>query len=92
MIRDENGSGCEGIFLGSVTVGERGQFVIPADIRKELGIHGGDRLLCFRHPMGQGLMISKVDSVQDVIRFFQSAIASYEETPSAGGPSNEEKN
>lgn len=30
---------------GTVTVGERGQVVIPADIRKSFGIKAGDKLI-----------------------------------------------
>lgn len=32
---------------GCVTVGERGQLVIPADLRKALRIKSGDRLMVF---------------------------------------------
>ena len=32
---------------GTVTVGERGQLVIPADLRKELKIKSGDKLMIF---------------------------------------------
>jgi len=34
-------------FYGSVTVGERGQVVIPAEARKDFGIQPGDKLLVF---------------------------------------------
>jgi len=32
---------------GAVTVGERGQLVIPAELRKSLGIKSGDKLMIF---------------------------------------------
>ena len=32
---------------GSTTLGERGQVVIPASIRDELGLKGGEKLLVF---------------------------------------------
>ena len=35
---------------GAVTVGERGQLVIPADLRKELKIKSGDKLMVFAKP------------------------------------------
>ncbi len=44
-------------FYGSVTVGERGQIVIPAEARAELGISAGDKLLVMRDPVHPGLMI-----------------------------------
>ncbi|MCX5704637.1 MAG: AbrB/MazE/SpoVT family DNA-binding domain-containing protein [Candidatus Omnitrophica bacterium] len=40
----------KGKAYGSVTVGERGQLVIPAELRKTLGIKSGDQLMVFSHP------------------------------------------
>lgn len=68
----------EQCFFGSVTVGERGQVVIPSDVRKGLHIEPGDRLLVFCHPMGQGLMLTKLDRVQSVLAYFQRALETYE--------------
>lgn len=55
---------CEAAFYGSVTVGERGQIVIPADARAELGIQAGDKLIVMRHPVHKGLMVFKFDSMR----------------------------
>ncbi len=46
-------------FFGSVTVGERGQVVIPADAREELGLSPGDKLLVFKSPFGGGVAVLK---------------------------------
>lgn len=35
------------IFYGSATVGKKGQVVLPADLRKDLGIKPGDKLIFF---------------------------------------------
>ena len=35
---------------GAVTVGERGQVVIPSSLRKELNIKAGEQLMIFAHP------------------------------------------
>ena len=35
---------------GAVTVGERGQLVIPAELRKALKIKSGDQLMVFAKP------------------------------------------
>ncbi len=35
----------KGKVYGSVTVGERGQLVIPAELRRALGIKSGDQLM-----------------------------------------------
>lgn len=37
----------KGKVYGSVTVGERGQLVIPAELRKALRIKSGDQLMVF---------------------------------------------
>jgi AbrB family looped-hinge helix DNA binding protein len=54
----------EEAFCGAVTVGERGQVVIPADARDRLGILPGDRMLVFRHPAGDGVAFIKVQALQ----------------------------
>jgi AbrB family looped-hinge helix DNA binding protein len=40
----------KGKAYGSVTVGERGQLVIPAELRKALKIKSGDQLMVFAKP------------------------------------------
>ena len=57
----------EDCFVGTVTVGERGQIVIPADARKKLGIGTGDRLFVMTHPSGEGLMVYKIDAMREFI-------------------------
>ena len=52
-------------FYGTATVGERGQIVIPAEARKELGIHPGEKLLIWQHPSHNGLMLFKIESVRE---------------------------
>lgn len=37
-------------FYGSTTVGSRGQIVIPCDLREELDIESGAKLLFFHFP------------------------------------------
>ncbi|UCF07498.1 MAG: AbrB/MazE/SpoVT family DNA-binding domain-containing protein [Thermoplasmata archaeon] len=38
-------------FQGSTTVGERGQIVLPAEMRKTHGIKPGDKLLVISYPL-----------------------------------------
>jgi AbrB family looped-hinge helix DNA binding protein len=54
----------EQFFYGSVTVGERGQVVIPAKARRDYGIETGDQLLIVGHPTKSGIMIAKVEAIQ----------------------------
>jgi AbrB family looped-hinge helix DNA binding protein len=41
-------------FQGSTTVGERGQIVLPAEVRKKHGIKPGDKLLVISNPLPHG--------------------------------------
>jgi len=43
---------CTSKMFGAVTVGERGQVVIPAQIRKLYGIKTGEKLIVFAKPDG----------------------------------------
>lgn len=61
---------CEWTFYGSATVGERGQIVIPAEARTELGFHPGDKVLIVRHPVHKGLMLFKLDAVRGFLDEF----------------------
>ena len=54
-------------FYGAVTVGERGQIVIPVDARKMFGIEPGQKLLVFRHPHHPGLVLARLDDVQGLL-------------------------
>lgn len=53
--------------IGSVTVGERGQIVIPADAREEMAINAGDKLLVFKAPVDNVLIIAKPDTFESLI-------------------------
>ena len=55
----------EELFLGAVTVGERGQVVIPAEARENLNIHPGDKLLVFLHPAGHGVALLKLGMLEE---------------------------
>ncbi len=50
-------------FMGSVTVGEKGQIVIPKAARDMLGIKPGDTLLLIAHPES-GIGIPPADQVE----------------------------
>lgn len=52
-------------FYGTATLGERGQIVIPADLRKALELQPGDKLLIMKHPSGKGIMLFHADSVRE---------------------------
>lgn len=55
------------MFYGSVTVGERGQIVIPAEARSEMEILPGDKLLVMKHPIHKGLVVVKFEAMKDFL-------------------------
>ncbi len=68
-------------FYGSVTVGERGQVVIPAEARKKLGLNPGDKLLVMGHPFATGIVLAKIESVREFISAFTAGLRGAEEVP-----------
>ena len=54
-------------FVGSVTVGERGQVVIPAAARERCHIQPGDKLLCFVHPSGGGVAFAHLGTIAVIV-------------------------
>lgn len=69
-------------FMGSVTVGERGQIVIPAEARRRLGINTGDKLLVIGHGLSHGLFLCRVDIVQSVLEKFAEGLSGIESNES----------
>ena len=61
-------------FYGSVTVGERGQIVIPAEARVEMDIEPGDKLLVMRHPIHKGLVVVKFDAMREFLDEWEESI------------------
>lgn len=53
---------------GVVTVGERGQVVIPVEARKNLKVEPGDKLVVFAHPYQGGLVLFKTDKVESMLQ------------------------
>jgi AbrB family looped-hinge helix DNA binding protein len=83
-------------FFGSVTVGERGQVVVPAEARKRFGIEPGDRLLVMAAPGSKSVMLCRMDDLREFMNTFQEGLSRVErETASADsihtGNSEEEK-
>ncbi len=72
-------------FFGSVTVGERGQIVIPAEARQEFGFMPGDKLLVMRHPVNKGIMIFKMEAVRMFLDELDRNLRQIEEQPKEEG-------
>jgi AbrB family looped-hinge helix DNA binding protein len=52
-------------FYGSVTIGERGQVVIPIEARKELELEPGAKLLVFGGPYPGALMLAPAEAITE---------------------------
>ena len=66
-------------FYGATTIGERGQIVIPAEARKDFEITPSTKLLFFGSHGGIGLMITKAESVAEVIARATKMLSGIEE-------------
>ncbi len=64
--------------FGSATVGSRGQVVIPASARKELGIDSGDTMLFFTGPGRMSLVLLKVDAIEHMLAIMGKQLADFE--------------
>jgi AbrB family looped-hinge helix DNA binding protein len=71
-------------FYGAVVVGERGQIVIPAKARRDMGIAPGDKLLVLRGPQGNMLMATKSDSLLKMLGEAMKTMSKFEETLKKG--------
>ena len=64
--------------FGSTTVGPRGQVVIPVNARKEMGIDVGTTLLVFKAFHGQGLVLLKVDAIEQMLAMVSERLSDFE--------------
>ncbi len=61
----------EGMFVGSVTLGERGQVVVPAEARELMGLVAGDKLLAFCNPGKQMVCLCKLTMLEQMRKFIE---------------------
>ena len=66
--------GIDELFYGTVTVGERGQIVVPAQARADLDINPGDKLLVFSDPHHTGLMVVNVANVGRIMTHMEHTL------------------
>lgn len=59
---------------GTATVGTKGQIVIPADAREELGIEPGDRLYVLGSMHGSGVVLLKEDMIEHIVEQMSAQI------------------
>jgi AbrB family looped-hinge helix DNA binding protein len=62
--------------FGSMTVNAKGQVVIPASARRELGIKEGDTILVFKAFMNHpALLLMKADTMEQVLTVISDGLA-----------------
>ncbi len=76
--------------FGSATVGSRGQVVVPASARKELGIDSGDTVLFFSGPGRRALVLLKADAIEHMLAMMGKQLTDFEKmfkefTPAKAG-------
>ena len=64
--------------FGSTVVSPRGQVVIPANARKELGIDSRDTLLVCSFSHGQGLLLLKADAIEQILSIMSEQLTDLE--------------
>lgn len=73
-------------FYGAVTLGERGQIVIPQEARDEMGLKPGEKLLIFRQgPGGLGLSIMRAEDVSGFVSDAMRKLSQLSEVISTSG-------
>lgn len=79
---------------GSTVVGPRGQVVIPVKARKELSLEVGSRLLVFSHFGDKGLLLLKVEAVEELLNVMSRRLTEFarlvKESKAAGIPEGNE--
>lgn len=64
--------------LGTTTVGERGQIVIPAEAREALEVNAGDKFVVFGDPHGNSITLLKADVVSRFADIFMNKSEKFE--------------
>jgi AbrB family looped-hinge helix DNA binding protein len=54
-------------FLGSATVGTKGQIVIPADARASMKVKEGDKVVVLRGPREGSILVFRIDSFDKLL-------------------------
>jgi len=69
-----------GKIYGAATVSERGQIALPAEVRRELGINPGDKLMVFGNKVNDAVVLIKADVFEGFADFFMTKLNKLGET------------
>lgn len=67
-------------FYGAAKVGTKGQIVIPAGAREELGIKEGDKMIIVKAPHAQGVVVLKAEIFKQALGKMQSRLGTLAES------------
>jgi AbrB family looped-hinge helix DNA binding protein len=56
------------IVYGVVTVSDKGQIAIPVDLREDLEVHSGDKLLVLKRTDDAGITLIRLEKMDDLMR------------------------
>jgi len=73
MVKRNMPSAAEPTVYGTVTVGDRGQVVIPKGARDSVGIRPGDKLIVLKMH-GDGIALLKTDALKEMARKLLSQV------------------
>ncbi len=54
-------------FYGLITITDKGQIAIPIELRRDLGINKGDKLLIIKRTDNKGINLLKANTIDDFI-------------------------
>jgi AbrB family looped-hinge helix DNA binding protein len=60
--------------LGTATLNEKGQLVIPVDARHQLGLTAGSRVVIMGRPEKPGLVLLKAEDVEAMVQKLADAL------------------
>jgi len=60
------------MFYGMITLTEKGQIAIPVELRRELKINKGDKLMAIKRKDNKGINLIKSETVDDFIKKFSN--------------------
>ncbi|MDB5186386.1 MAG: AbrB family transcriptional regulator [Candidatus Saccharibacteria bacterium] len=70
--------------LGTATLNEKGQLVIPVEARNTLGLNAGSRVVVMTHPSRPGLMLFKAEDVEAMVKNLADALHTDEDNKKEG--------
>ncbi len=62
---------------GTATIGTKGQVVIPADAREELGLTSGDRLYVIGSSLSGGLVLLKEEMLEEMVEKMSAQVEGF---------------